>query len=667
MNPIKTNLLVITLLFTFLYSNSYAQEFKLGKVSLKELEEKICVADTTAPAAILFNKARTFFSYDTKNGFSIVTENTFRIKIYKKEGLKWATYKVPYRIGYENLEDDRVDFTDCHTVNLDNGKVVVTKLKNEGIFKTKVNKFWKEAAIVLPNVKVGSIVEFKYTIQSENIVEFPKFNFQYDIPVNNSEYVTEIPGFFVYKAVAKRSSELKFDSKAERGSLNYALTDGTQRTEYVYYWQAKNTYSAYNIPALKEEPFVDNIDNYRLFVSHELEKTQFYQGPVKDYSTTWEGVAKTIYEDQDFGDELNANDYIAQDVTKILGNVNSQSEKLDIIFKFVQNKMSWNKNKGYRTDKGVRQAYIDGTGNIAEINFILIAMLNYAGIPASPVLLSTLDNGVPLFPSRTIFNYVIASANIHGKQILLDATNKYSTNNILPLQTLNWGGRLLHEDGSSQEIKLEPNFLSKKVTNLMVSVSKNGALSGKCSVFRSDYDAFVFREKYTGVNQQDNLEKIENDLGRIQISDYSVENSSDFAKPILENFSFNSDNHMEVIGDKMYLKPFLFFTPTTNPFTQEKRDFPIYFGYPTQYKFNVHITIPEGYKVESQPTPIKLGTEENVCLFTYNVSSDGKSLQVASTLEINSVVVPASFYETIKNFYKQMIDKQNEKIVLKKI
>ncbi len=137
----KIRFFIAILILNFLNTNS--QSLKLGKVSVAELKEKMYAADTTAAAAILYNKARTFFSYDLKNGFSINTENTFRIKIYKKEGLKWANYTLPYRIGYEKLNDDSVEFSDAVTYNLENGNVVVTKLKNEGIFKTSVNKYWK--------------------------------------------------------------------------------------------------------------------------------------------------------------------------------------------------------------------------------------------------------------------------------------------------------------------------------------------------------------------------------------------------------------------------------------------------------------------------------------------------------------------------------------------
>ena len=662
----KIKLLIHFLLYIF-FLNANAQEFKLGKVSIKELEEKAHPKDTTAAAAILFNKARTFFTYDIKNGFTINTENTFRIKIYKKEGLNWANYKLPYRIGYETLHDDRVEFSDGVTYNIENGKIVKTKLNREGVFKTSTNKYWKEASITMPNVKSGSIIEFTYILKSENIVEFPDFMFQYSIPVNSSEYNVDIPGFFVYKAVVKRLSEIISESKVTQGSLQFANEYNATKTEYVNFQQQSNRYRAYYIPALKEEPFVDNIENYRISIQHELEKTQFYQEPVKDYSTTWEGVAKTIYSDKDFGKELKERDYITQDVARILKNVDSQTERLDVIFKFVQNKMNWDHKKGYYTDKGVKKAYIDGTGNVAEINFILMAMLNYAGIPTSPVLLSTIDNGVPMFPNRTIFNYVIAAAEIDGKQILLDATNKFTTNNILPQYTLNWTGRLLREDGTSEIIKLEPKVLSKKVVNMMVSLNENGQLSGQYRVLRTDYEAFNFREKFLGVNQQNYLENLENDFAGLEISNYNVENTKDASTAVNENFSFTINNQSEIIGDKIYIDPLLFFTPTKNPFVLEKRDFPIYFGYPTQSKYNINITIPDGYVIETLPKSINLATGENVGSFIFNISATNNKIQISITEEVRSLLVSANFYKNLKVFYKQKIDKLNEKIVLKKI
>ena len=117
----------------------------------------------------------------------------------------------------------------------------------------------------------------------------------------------------------------------------------------------------------------------------------------------------------------------------------------------------------------------------------------------------------------------------------------------------------------------------------------------------------------------------------------------------------------------MYINSLLFFTQTKNPFVEEKRQYPIYFGYPTQEKYNISIEIPEGYAVESLPKPIKISTGENTGVFTFNILAQEKTIQIAITKEMSSAMVTARFYDVIKDYYKQMIDKQNEKIVIKKI
>ncbi|WP_281336615.1 DUF3857 domain-containing protein [Flavobacterium eburneipallidum] len=659
--------LISILLFVIFFSNANAQKLELGKVSVVELEEKKHPKDTTAAAAILFNKARTYFSYDAKNGFSIHTENTFRIKIYKKEGLNWANRKVAYRIGYEKGNNDMVEFDDCVTYNLENGKIIKTKLNSEGSFKTNVNQYWKEASITMPNVKVGSVIEFKYVLKSENILKFPDFNFQQDIPVNYAEYQTEIPGFFTYKAIKKGFLELALDSKIVRGNLIFNNKYDQSRSESVNFEQANNKYVAKDIPALKEEPFVDNIENYRLSIFHELEKEKFNDEPLKDYSVTWEGVAKRIYEDKDFGTELKERKYIDLDLAKILKNEETEIEKMEVVFKFVQNKMNWNGQKGYYTDKGVKQAYLDGIGNAAEINFILMAMLNRSGIKAEPVLTSTLEHGIPVYPNRTVFNYVIAAVEIDGKTILLDATNKYTTQNILPLYALNWRGRLIREDGSSTEIKLEPNSVSKKAINMMVNIDAKGKLSGNYKIIRTDYDAFSFRQEYSGINKENYLEKVEENISGLEITDYTINNLNNLSEPIVENFIFTTDNQCEIIGDKMYINPRLFFSQSKNPLVQEKREFPIYFGYPDQDRFNINIDIPTGYTVESLPKPIKIQTGDNIGSFVFNCAASDNKIQIVIVKEINQQLVSSDFYDVLKSFYKQMIDKQTEKIVLKKI
>lgn len=654
------------LTFLFLSFNSvFAQQFELGKVTLKELEEKRHPLDSTAVGAVLYNKAKTSFTYTGKNGFSVVHEFEIRIKIYKKEGLYLANYEVPYYIGYENLKPEILKITDGATYNIENGKVGKTKLAAEGTFKEKVNENWKTSTITLPNVKVGSIIEFKYILKSENLVSFPEFHFQREVPVNYAELKTIIPIFYIYKPILKGSLEVKTEQKIGDGHQNY--NNEYNVSESLSYKQLTSVHSLADIPALKEENFVDNKDNYKSSINYELELIRYPGQADKNFSQTWEGVAKTIYGSDDFGKQLKAREYFEGDLRLIIKDSKSQEEKLNIIFNYVKAKMAWDGKYGIFTDKGVRKAYLDRTGNIAEINFILINMLNSAGITTSPVLLSTVRNGIAVFPNRTAFNYVIVASEIDGKRILLDATNKFTVQNILPVNTLNWQGRLIRENGDSKEINLVPEFSSKSVINLISSIGKDGNISGKVRIQKTEYEAFVFREKYSGVNREKYLEMLENEFSGVEIKNYILENELNLASPIQEIFDFTSNAHSEIIGDKIYINPLLFFTTIKNPFLQENRIMPIYFGYPKQNKFNVNIEIPEGYEIESLPQPIFITTGEDVGSLKYNIQVSGNRIQISVSFEINKMLVAADFYPVLKDFYKKMIEKQNEKIVLKKI
>ena len=382
---------------------------------------------------------------------------------------------------------------------------------------------------------------------------------------------------------------------------------------------------------------------------------------------TWDGVAKNIFDYNSFGRELNKDNYLDADVKALNSNVTTEIDKLETIFKFVQAKMNFDGDYSILTDKGVKKAYKDGTGNTAEINLILIAMLKSAGIKTDPVLISTIQHGVPVYPNRTVFNSVIAAAEIDGKQILLDASNKYSTVGILPLEDLNWKGRLIKEEGDSQEINLVPDKNSNENINIVVALDPLGKMVGQTRIRKTDYAAQSFRERTALLTNDKYLEKLESDLGGILIDDYEKINDNSDPSAIIESFKFSSNKHCEIIAGKMYLNPLLFFNSTQNPFVMETRLMPVYFGYPKTEKYNINIEIPKGYKVVSVPQPIKISTVNSVVSFSMNIAYDNDKIQIAIAKEINLAVVPPDLYGALKDFLQKSIDKQNEKIILKKI
>ena len=213
-----------------------------------------------------------------------------------------------------------------------------------------------------------------------------------------------------------------------------------------------------------------------------------------------------------------------------------------------------------------------------------------------------------------------------------------------------------------------PNSPSKVSYTLMTKVDPLGQISGKFRVQKTDYEAYSFRSKNGQSSEDAYLEKLENDLGAIQINDYQIENKgTDLSKPVMETFTFTSDKHCERIGGKMFINPLLFFAVNKNPFVQEKRQMPIYFGYPKQYKYSINMEIPDGYVVESIPKPLKMATEDRMLLFTIITLAEGNRIQIVITREINASILGADYYPGLKDFFQKMIEKQNEKIILKKV
>ncbi|MFC5682635.1 DUF3857 domain-containing protein [Flavobacterium sp. MAHUQ-51] len=670
----KFKFFTITLILFLTVGIAQAQDFKLGKVSIEELKEKIHPRDSAAAAAVLFEKAENKLVYSQEHGFLIELVVKARIKIYKKEGYDWANKSVRYYLS--NASKESVMFSDVVTYNLVDGKIEKTKLKSDGEFDEMINKYWGQKKITMPNVKEGSVIEYEYTLRSPNISSPRDWYFQSDIPVNRSEYINYIPEFFVFNTnvkgfiqpkitVEKLNKNILLSSK-ERVN-NGQVTSTNFVNENVPYLETKTTYVVENMPAIKEEAFVNNIRNYTTSIEQELSMTKFPNSMPKSYSADWESVVKTIYEYEDFGPELNKTGYFEEDLKAVLAGLNSQEEKINAILNYVKSSVKWNEYYGYSCNDGVRKAYKDKTGNVAEINLMLTAMLRHAGLNANPVLISTRSNGISFFPNRTAFNYVIAAVENGDQLILLDGSDSFSVPNVLPFRALNWFGRLIRKDGSSIAVDLMPKELSIDQKTMSFSFNEKGEVVGKIRSQKTKHRASLFRENIKGEKEDTYLEKLENNNNKIEISEYSRNNEKELNLPAVESYSFLGNNLIENIGGKFYIDPLLFLTHKQNPFKQENREYPVDYGFPFLDKLAVTIDIPEGYKVESLPKSTTLKMNEDLGVFKYLIGLNGNTIQVSVSNQINSSLVSADDYVNLKAYYQKMIEKESEKIILSKI
>ncbi|WP_433833964.1 DUF3857 domain-containing protein [Flavobacterium anhuiense] len=634
---------VISILLICVFLKGNAQNTSLGNVTIAQLEEKKHPKDSAAVAAILYSNIAIDLN---RNGNSQKT-TTKKVKIYKSEAYNLSNILIYFAAGKTNY----VNIVSAYTYNLVDGKIVKTKLKPENEFVEKTNTSYWIKKIAFPDVKEGSIIEYQFT-EEGGFGSLYHFNAQENFPVNYSELKTTFPDAFEFKKNLKGFFPPKITSKIAN-TYNYIATE----TTYVFQ----------NLPAMREEAFVNNIDNYRTGISLELERIavpgQFY----KTLSSDWTSVAKTIYEYDSFGSEVNKSGYFEDDLKVVLEGKVKPDAKITAILEYVKSTVKWNQHYGYSCEKGVRKAYKEKSGNSADINLMLTAMLRTAGLAANPVLISTRSNGIAYFPNLNAFNYVIAAVETGDEMILLDATDPFSTPNVLPLRDLNWIGRLIRKNGTSESIDLAPKKFAADNIAIDYTIEAGGKINGKVRRQYTEHKAMDCRNSFEDIKEDAYLDDLENKYGKIEISDYSRSNEKDVLLPAIENFSFSSDNWSEVIGDRIYIKPMLFFANSKNPFKQETREYPVDFGFPFVEKYNISIHIPDGFTLETVPLAGVLVMEEGLGVFRYNIAVNDNMLQLLVSHQINSPIVPREQYGILKDYYKEMITKQSEKIILKRI
>ncbi|SNZ00855.1 DUF3857 domain-containing protein [Flagellimonas pacifica] len=659
-----------------------AQDHSFGKVSKEELEEKFNPADSSASATYLYKYRKTHFEYLNDEGFQLLTEVHERIKIYNKEGLDYATKKINL---YKNSSaKEKVGMLKASTYNLVDGKIEAEKLKKDGEFETELNKYYNQKSFTMPKAKEGSVIEYKYRIISPFVFNVDEFVFQHDIPIKKLNAIMEAPEYFSFRVnmkgflnitpkVSSKNGKIQIKNRVRQSSQGYSLSGGNSVTKFstsnIDYKIDTYHYDFNNVPTLKEEPYVNNIDNYRSGVKYELSYIKYPNSGPKFYSTTWEDVIKTIYDSSNFGSELNKTNYYKEDLNTFLLDVTDNDKKIELILDFVKSKVKWNDYNGkYTTSGGVRKAYKEQTGNVAEINLMLTSMLRYAGFNANPVLVSTRTNGIPLFPTREGYNYVICAITEPNNVTLLDASSQFSTPNVLPFRTLNWEGRIIKKEGTSKVVDLYPKTKSMQKIFVHNTLEENGDLNGKIRILYKDHDALKFRNEYLKADQEDYLVGLEEKNGGLEISNFNVKNEQELSKPVMVSYDFYRDGAFEKIGERIYISPLFFLTTSTNPFTLEKREYPVDFGYPSGKDIISTVKIPVGFQIESLPEPMVLLMPDGLGQIRYNIQGQGDdSIQLKVVSEINQAIITPMYYDTLKDYYKKMIEKLNEKVVLSKI
>ena len=648
-----------------LFAQEYSKEF--GKIGTPEILLNCYSKDTTAVAVILFDIGETVF-VESDNGYNIRFTRSKRIKILNKSALEFAEVSIPYY--YESREKTEVvNSIEAITYNFENGQLVSTPLDSRAVYDEIVNDRWKVRKFAFPNVKEGSIIEYRYVLESPFHFNLPDWKFQDKIPTIYSYYSAALIPFYEYIFLAKGIT--KFDYHKTRlsndrrvfGSITPGL--GSRSSTGFEFNDNIHEFAMNHVPAFINEGYITSEKDYLMSVVFQLARFHSPYGGTTEIITTWPKLSSELLNHERFGKYLkNAGSYAKKFLDAKIQHPNkTTSEKCSEIIHLVRNEFNWNGRFSKFASQTPKDLITKKSGNSSDINLFLIALLNSAGIKAAPTIISTRGNGkiYQEYPFESFFNNVIVWVTIGDESFITDGTDNYLPYNRIPPYCLNHVGLILDaKEPHWVTLENDVQSIDRKFISLSLDIEN---LTSDVNVIlqTSEYESYSMKKQFN--NDYESIKKYLIDNGFVSVEKLQTKDYERYEFPYI--IEADGKAEIEQINERVIISPFLNFPMKENPFKQKQRSYPVDFSYLRTENFQSQINIPEGYKVLSHPEEFEMNNELAHIKCNYLVN-DNKFILSAEYIFKKTAYKPTE-YTRIKSYFDSIIKKFNEPIVLEKL
>jgi hypothetical protein len=713
--------------------NLHSQQapIKWKEVSMDELKMTQYEPDTSAGAVILCDYGQRYFNTNPNGrNLFLFMDRHVRIKILKPEGVKYAHIRIAYKdMVCENFPEELSLSIKGMTYNLEeNGKVVASKLKNKSIKRYDSTGCYRIVDFTLPNVKPGSIIEYRYTVPTLDLIMPENWYFQNELPTLVSEFRLQVPNQFSY--LISPQNFTNYD-KYEESDFNQSIPIPSIFYRYYYNRMSNSAFinitgkqiklTKYNLEKIANQSFVKNPANYQQYIKIHLTKaTKGYSDPYWDWLSRalvittnenyelydphqrssilypagyiyyklpdWGKFTEKLLNSDRFGLALIKHWNYEEILKEIVKDKEDPEQKLIAIYDFIRKNMKWNGEyslyvdpvfnnslsklytrvtKRLGNEKSLRKPFEEGIGSSSEINFLLIYLLNKAGIETSPVIISTRDHGLidTIIPEPKQFNHVIAFAEIGEKQYFLDAIDSLRPYNMVSQNDLS-SQALLIKKFSPNWLDISNYTMSKSIVSETIVIDNDLNTKTEIEVKETGFYALEHKRELL-VNGKGAFEKsqdIKYGLNN-QVQNIDIQNIDNDTVPleykIVKTSNFQGSSQIEI-------RPNFDCGYPIEQFKDEIRKYPVEFDFPFKKSYLLEITIPIGYKVEL-PEYSSFQTYGNNASYIYKTQQSDNKVQIYISLEIKQSSFPQFEYENLKQLFTELNDKIQETIKIRKL
>lgn len=340
-------------------------------------------------------------------------------------------------------------------------------------------------------------------------------------------------------------------------------------------------------------------------------------------------------------------------------------DKISYVYEAVKKRMP-DKAEQSINATSLKEVWESREANSAEVNLILLNLLEKAGVNAYAMLISTRENGRVSkdFPSLGQLNGIDILAIDSSNYYVLDANLKFQSFKTPPLNILNREALLLSSDSIQWITINDDRPLLKQNISVFAELNKNGIIEGTANYQHFDYvRAFVLDTTDTEEKEGDK-KFLDKKIPGLIILSSTQENKENDNEPLVETVEFTYE--LQQSDNFFFITPQFLFSKRENPFIKEKRNTDIDFGCNQELIFNISLIIPDSFEVDHIPKNTVVRAPDSSFYFKRMVSVSGNSISFLQVFEVKRPVFEKEQYPGIQEFFKRMYALMAEEIVLRK-
>lgn len=630
-------------------------EIKFGKVSPEDQEMmSLPGADSSAEAYVLHKTYELEFIQDNEGRPVLKEFHHRRVKLLTEASFERADVELVY-----NRQNEKIYSLKAGIHFPDGGS---RKLENSDFIRERYDDNRDILKFTFPGVREGAIIEYTYVKNDESIIIPSRYFFQEDVPVRYAEYRSRIPYMFNYVSLSNGASNYSIN-RAEVVNAFY----GGQNIRHT-----ETLWALIDLPAYKEQPYVNNFSDYVPQVRMQLASVQYQGQAIQQVFSDWRKTTKEMDDWADFGkafrNKSNSNrvwDVVEDRVTQLA----TETEKAQLLYDFVAGKISWDGKFRWTAENTPNKVYEAASGSSGEASILLLALLNQAGISAQPLLVPLRNGGAPIeiYPLLTQFDHVMILANLDGKDVMLDPGSIRRPMGLPRISALNHRAFVADPENPHWIDVAVPKAIKTVLANM--TLDEEGMADVSMETRLNSYYGFSGREQLEEMKSNNELPLVEDILElfpETEVVSHELPEEEEASGPLSLKLQLKVPLG-QPIDDYLYVQPILCPVLEKELADVEERLYPVDFSYPWAERYISTITLPVGFVLEELPASQRVSSEDGSIVCTFAVEDKGdQTVSLNFTVSVNKTVYQPQEYLALRKIFKMIIDFQETTLVLKR-